>query len=406
MSRLILTDKVLEKLNPPDGGRLEVFDALLPGFGVRISKSGGRTFFLFYRYDGKQRRATLGKYPVMKLADARAAARPLIEIAKAGGDPSAIIEAEAASPAERSEPASITFKQLKEDFILRYAKPRNRAWHEVERIFDKYVVPQWGHRPAAEIKRQDIIKLLDELVDRGVPVMAKQTHAAIRRLFNWAADRDMVDGSPCVRIPVPGHAIERDRILTEAEIRAVWNAAGQLTAPFGACIKLMLLTGQRRSEVAGAAWSHLDLKKALWTLPREATKIDRAHEVPLSAAALSILRKVPKHWDLAFSIRGAVPIAGFSLIKADLDRLSGVTDWRLHDLRRTAASGMAKLGVLPHVVEKILNHQSGVIRGVAAIYNRHGYLEEKREALEQWGREVSRIASDAGADSKQAEKAA
>ncbi|HEV2675192.1 MAG TPA: integrase arm-type DNA-binding domain-containing protein, partial [Aliidongia sp.] len=195
-----MTDKVLEKLAPPEGGRLDVFDALLPGFGVRVSKTGGRTFFLFYRHGGKQRRATLGKYPVMKLAEARAAARPLIEIAKAGGDPGALLPNEDQTAAVVAPaPSVLTFREMKEDFILRYAKPQNRAWHEVERIFDRYVIPLWGHRPAAEIKRQDIIQLLDDLVDRGVPVMAKQTHAAIRRLFNWAADRDLVDGSPCVR---------------------------------------------------------------------------------------------------------------------------------------------------------------------------------------------------------------
>jgi integrase len=222
--------------------------------------------------------------------------------------------------------------------------------------------------------------------------MAKQTHATIRKLFYWALDRGVIDASPCVRVPVPAKAADRDRILNDDELRGVWNACEPLKWPFGPLVRMLILTGQRRDEVATMRWHDIDAGGALWTIPRELTKSDRAHEIPLSSPALHIIAALPKvDARLVFTTNGKVPVAGFSNAKRRLDELSQVQDRHLHDLRRTAATGMARLGIAPHVVEKVLNHRSGVISGVAAIYNRASYDAEKRAALEAWARKVHAI---------------
>jgi integrase len=249
-----------------------------------------------------------------------------------------------------------------------------------------------GGRSIREIERRDILDLLDKMVDRGAPIMAKQTHSTIRKLFYWAVDRGILERSPCVRVPRPAEADDRDRVLTSAELRSVWLACDPLKWPFGPVVRLLILTGQRRNEVATMRWADVNLTEGSWTIPRNLRKGDQAHEVPLSSAAKEIITSLPKSNDaLVFTTNGRVPVAGFSNAKRRLDQLSGVRDWRLHDLRRSTASNMARLGVDPHVVEKVLGHQTGTISGVAAVYNRHGYFPEKREALERWASELLRI---------------
>ena len=328
----------------------------------------------------------LGGYPAISLADAREAAREVFSETGKGGDPAA------ARRATGQAAEANTLSLIARQFITRYAKRRNRSWQETERILERYVLPEWGDRPISEITRRDILDLLDGMVDRGVPVMAKQTHATIRKLFYWALDRDIISTSPCVRVPVPGAAAERDRVLTDEELRAVWLACDPLGWPFGAVVRLLILTAQRRDEVATTEWGDLDLDQRLWTIPGRRTKNGQTQEVPLCAAAVSILSEVPRTSDVfVFSTDGRVPVAGFSTAKRRLDALCGVSDWVLHDLRRTTATGLARLGEAPHVVEKVLNHKSGTVSGVAAIYNRHGYLDEKRQALDAWARRVNAI---------------
>lgn len=374
------------------GERLELWDAVLPGLGIRIAhpssrhEAGAKTWFVRYRSNGAQRRMKIGTYPTLGLSEAREVARQVFTAVGAGKDPAA--EKRDASSRARVD----TFERVAEAFITRYAKRHNKSWQETERILKRYVIPIWGPRQVRDITRPDVLALLDDMVDRGAPVMAKQTHSTIRKLFYWAVERGILDTSPCVRIPIPAKANERDRVLTDDELRAVWLACDPLKWPFGPAIRLLVLTGQRRDEVATMRWPDIDLDTGLWTIPRELMKGDRAHEVPLSSIAKEIILSLPKLDEtLVFTTKGRVPITGFSNAKRRLDELSGVADWRIHDLRRTAASGMARLGVEPHVVEKVLGHQTGTISGVAAIYNRHGYQAEKQEALERWAREVLRL---------------
>ena len=386
-----LTDHRVKYATAPTGTRIELWDAVLPGLGLRVSSTsigtaGSKTWFVRYRFGAKQRRMKIGNYPVLGLAEARASARHLLSESGRGIDPAA------ARRRPLTHAAGQTFAQVAESFVLRYAKQHNRSWRETERILNRYVLPEWGKRPIQEIGRRDVVGLLDGMIDRGAPVMAKQTHATIRKLFYWAVDRDIIDASPCARVPVPAHAVDRDRVLTDDELSAVWLACDPLKWPFGPLVRLLILTGQRRDEVATLAWHDIDEKKGLWTIPRERNKSNRTHEVPLSSAVRAVLEVLPRvDRILVFTTNGKVPVAGFSNAKRRLDDLSQVRDWRLHDLRRTAASGMARIGVAPHVVEKILNHKGGAISGVAAIYNRHAYLEEKRTALQQWADHIDRV---------------
>ena len=388
-----LTEATVANAKPPTVGKLMLWDALLPGFGLRITDKGSKSWVVMYRLGGREaarQRLTLGKYPALSLAKARDEARSALGDAAKGMMP--------ALARKKQEPLE-TFAAVADEFVERYAKQHNRSWRETERILQRYVVPAWGSRPIGDLTRQDVIKLLDGFVDRGAPVMAKQTHSTIRKMFNWAVNRGVISASPCLRLSAPAKAKDRDRVLSDEELADVWRGSERLGWPFGPVIKLLVLTGQRRQEVASMRWADVNFDRALWTLPREMTKADRVHEVPLSTEALAVLRALPRmHSELVFTTNGRGPVANFSVAKLRLDNAvtvdrarrgaPPVADYHLHDLRRTLASGLARLGIAPHVIEKILNHQSGVISGVAAVYNRHAYLDEKHQALEAWSRHV------------------
>jgi integrase len=269
----------------------------------------------------------------------------------------------------------------------------------------------WGSRRIQEIARRDVIELLDGITDRGTPIAANRTLAAISKLFNWCIERGIVEISPCIQVRRPAVEISRDRVLSDEELGLAWQAGTELGFPFGTLVQLLALTGQRRDEVAGMRWS--ELAGALWTIPGARTKNGQAQEVPLSRAAQAVLVKAPRiaKSDFILTTNGTAPISGYSKAKSyvdaqmlaiareraaaagrnDLDDVQ-LDDWRLHDLRRTLASGLARLGQPIHVIESVLNHRSGTISGVAAVYNRHAYLEEKRGALEEWGKHVLALA--------------
>jgi len=377
----------IEKAPPPSSGRSELWDSQTRGLGIRITPSGTKTWVMMYRLDGKQRRLTLGRYPDLSLADARAeAAKHLTTIAK-GTDPVELLEIQKRG---RIEKRSNRLDHVSEEFIARYAKPKNRSWKETQRILNREVIPHWGKRLVADITRRDVITLIDDIFDRA-PFMANRTLSAIRRFFNWCVERDMLALNPAAGIKPPAVEKSRDRVLSDEEVKVFWTACDALGWPFGPAFKLMLVTGQRRYEVAGMRWDDLDTESALWTLSRVQTKSDRLHEVPLSSLALEIIESLPRTGEYVFTTNGKTHISGFSKAKRKFDEASKLTDWRLHDLRRTVASGMARIGVAPHVIEKVLNHGGGQISGVAAIYNRHGYANEKSGALDAWSETLAQI---------------
>ena len=391
--RVKFTAKMIENARPPDKGRTQLWDIALPGCGLRVTEKGKKSWVVMYRSRGKQYRMTIGHYPAFSLADAREEARAVMRKVETGIDPAE----ERLASKRKSE---LLFPQMVDQFIELYAKPKNRGWAETRRLLKKNAEPRLKHLNLNEITRHHIIEVLDRMVGRGAPIQANHTLAAIRKLFNWSLDRGLVEHNPVQGLKPPGKAVARDRILTDEEIRKVWIAWTELGWPFGSISKLLLVTGQRRGEVASMKWSDIDFTKNIWTIPREIAKNDRTHDVPLSPLALEILENVPRfsNCDLIFSSTRRTPASGFGRPKKETDEKSGVINWRLHDLRRTAASGMARLGVAPHVVEKILNHSSGIISGVAAVYNRYGYDTEKREALNAWAQQLFGILTDTGGE--------
>jgi integrase len=377
-----LTAKLIENLQPRVDRRYEARDLLLPGFGVRVSVNGKKTWFAVGRVSGRQVRHTIGAYPTVTLGEAREAARLILKDIQLG------LYAPAKADPEVKLP---TLSQMITQFIEIYAKPKNRGWKAVQATLRKF--SSLNDRPIAEINRADVVKVLDDIAAKGTPIAANRAMSAIKKVFAWSLDRGVISVHPLVGLRKPGAERSRDRLLTDGELKSFWHATEELGFPFGPALQLMALTGQRRGEVAGMRWSQLDIDRSAWTIPADVAKNGRAHEVPLSEIALDIIKSLPRFAgsDLAFTTTGISPISGFGRAKDRLDFLMEACEWRLHDLRRTVASGMARLGIAPHVIEKVLNHVSGQISGVAAVYNRHGYQTEKRKALDTWSKEIEAI---------------
>jgi integrase len=384
-TRKVITDAMVKKVKPaPEGKRAEYWDAIVPGFGLRVTDAGGKSFFLRTRVGGEQARMSW-PYPATSLETARAAAKAVLDEIERGGNPKSRRAEEAQEEKRRK---ADTVEEIVAAFIERYAKPKNRGWQATEQILWANVVSRWSKRPIGSITKRDIIELLDATVDRGSPIMANRLLAYAARLFGWCVDRGIIDHSPTSGVKAPGRETSRDRVLSDDELAAVWQAAEGIGWPFGPLVQLLALTAQRREEVAGMSWGEIDIDRALWTIPKERAKNGLAHEVPLSGPALAILATIPRTGPLLFSTTGKTAVSGFSRAKARFDSRSGVSDWTVHDLRRTATTGMAQLGIPPHVADKVLNHKSGSIRGVAAVYNRHSYIDERRGALEVWANRV------------------
>ena len=401
-----LTDLFVERAKPPTRGRIEYFDASFPGLALRITVSGGKSWCAFYRFHGRLRRFTLGAYPAIKPAQARREAQAALERVRQGVDPAE----EKRARRDRRFPEADTFGAVARDYLERHHKQNNResTFLEVKRNFERDVLPRWGKRPIASISRRDIIDLIDGITARGAPVLANRTLARLRALFNWAIEKDRLAVSPAAGMKLPSVEQTRDRVLTDDEVRWHWQGCDEIGWPFGPLAKLLLLTGQRRDEVADAEWAEIDFTKRLWSIPAHRAKSARAHEVHLSDAALDVLRNLPRVGErFVLSTNGEAPISGFSRSKRRLDAAmakardigaTAIPNWTLHDLRRTATTGMARLNFPPHVVDRILNHSGGTIRGVAAIYNRFAYVDERRAALEAWGRYVSGLVTPAAAN--------
>ena len=384
MAHVKLTKTGVAKRKSRSGNREEIPDALVPGLYLIAQPSGSKSWAVRYRWRGKSVKHTLGKYPALDLDDARQSARHALRSVEKGEDPR--IEKRRAK-----EAPSDAVEDVVEDFIERYVEKHNRprSAEETIRALRKRIVPAWEGRSITDITRREIIDLLEDIAEEA-PATANRTKASISGLFNWCLDRGILDTSPAVRLRAPAPIVERQRVLSDEEIKAIWVASADLGEPFGPFIQMLLLTGQRRNEVAHMQWVHIDQEHALWSIPAAGTKANRGHEVPLSPLALRILSRVHKIGPYVFTTRGDRPIAGFSKAKTALDKAAkSITDpWRLHDLRRTCGTGMARLKVPRLVISQVLNHAEG---GVTHIYDRHTYLEEKRRALDSWARHLETI---------------
>jgi integrase len=379
-----LTVRSVEAVTPTKDRR-EIPDGYLRGLYFIVQPSGAKSWAVRYRHDGRPRKYTIGSYPAFDLKAAREAGSKALRDAAEGRDPASLEKKRTADSVDAAV----------EQFIERHVKRnyRPKPMKEAERLLRLHAVKPWGSRKITEIKRTDVRRVLEGIVADGAPIAANRVHSIVRKFFNWCLEQEIIEVSPCAGLKPPaGKEGSRDRVLSDDELRRAWQAAAKLGPPFGAMVQLLILTGQRRGEVAGMRWAELGFENRLWTLPRERVKNDRRHEVPLSPQAMAVLEGLPRISDrFVFSLNAESPVNGFGKNKGRLDDLSGVADWVLHDLRRTVARGMARLGISLSVIEKVLNHVSGSFAGIVGVYQRHEFAEEKRAALEKWAEHVERL---------------
>jgi len=387
-----LTDLMIERFRAPDGKRVVLWDLAEAGLGVRVGAKR-RTFVLKLRHGERQEMLVLGQFPSMNIADARGSARKLKALSMRGVDPADSLR----SPrGEAGFSGRSTVGELVEAYIELHAKPNQRSWKDTAGRLKNHLVSRLGTKPISAVTRPDIVRMLDSLRRNGMAQGSNRTLAHTRRFMTWCVERGVIEHSPAAGIRPPAKERPRDRVLSEVEIANVWRACLTMRFPIGPAVQILLLTGQRREEVSCMRWDEVDRSNGIWTIPGERNKSGRPHLVPLSSSALAILDRLPASDQFIFWGRTpARAINGWSVAKRRIDELCGVEDWRIHDLRRTAATGMARLGFDPHIVERVLNHATSTAGPLARVYQRHAYEDEKRQALEAWAVEVEHISQQA-----------
>lgn len=388
-----LTDAKLAGLKAPERGQVEILDKTVPGLRVRIGKSGKPSFIVRKRVGGKIKVVTLGRYgPRFGLADARKAARTALSDLDAGKD---------VAPVKRG---ALTVKRLWAEYVL--TKSALRSHHEIIRTGEKHILPELGDRMADAVTRGEVTRFIDGI---KAPVMARLVHAQLSAFYSWALPRlDKLESNPCRDAGRPAKPKARDRVLSDIEIAVLWKVVDQQAEPWRSAVQLIMLTGQRKSEVFEARRDEFDLQVGVWTIPADRSKNGAAHIVPLSAPAQAILEDIPEvdGSKLLFPAAGNPenPASGIGKaverIRAGLKAELGddVPQWSLHDLRRTVATGLQRLGIRFEVTEAVLNHVSGSKGGVAGVYQRHNWADEKRTALDAWAAELQRILQGAKPD--------
>lgn len=402
-----ITLRTIQSVTPDPHRDIYVWDPRLKGFGLRITPRGAQSFVFQYRVDGgPARRKTIGPVgsPWTPATARKEAERLLVQVYQ-GIDP-----VEAKREAKRKK-ETLNFRTYSERFVELYLKPNWRGtWGSAQSTINNVFIPSWGNRPVHEITRADIVKVLDEYSDR--PARRKEIHSLLRKLFNWATDRQDIEVSPLAGMKAPKAVPSRRRVLSDEEIVALWRATENSGWPWGPFVRMLILTMQRRQEVAEMDWSEIDLDARRWTLPADRAKNDQEHVIPLTSLALAELQLLgPKRKDLVFTTTGTTPVSGFfkgraalhkdmiAYLKAkqiedggDPDQVE-VPNWRLHDIRRTGATHLQSLRVPVEVTESVLNHISGTRAGVAGIYNRYKYDDEKRTALDAWDTKLQSLLS-------------
>jgi len=364
--KINLTDITVRKLRPPPAGQITYWDSTLTGFGLRVSQGGAKTFTVVH--GARRERLTIGRYPIISLAEARTAARRIL--------------AERTLGAHRSP--SINFDEALKQFFSTHCDQNNRVSTatETKRLLSKHFLPGFRKEAVGDITPHDISKRIDRLL--ATPSEANHAFTAIRSFFRWATRRHYVRHNPCEGMQIPTRAVARDRVLTDQELAQIYKTATQLGYPFGTIVQLLILTGQRRGEIGSMRWGYIEERTV--SLPSSLTKNNREHVFPLGETAASILERVPRfNSPYLFPARGRdTPFNGWSKCKAAFDRTCSVGSWTLHDLRRTFATNLAALGIPVQVTEKLLNHASGTTAGIVAVYQRHTYMDEMRAAIELW----------------------
>ena len=377
--RTKLTPGFVKTATAIDGKDRTIFwDQAMSGFGLMVTAAGSRSYVVQYRAGRSSRRLTIDG--VLSLDEARKEAKKTLGSVAKGGDPLAERRAKLAAGAD-------TLKSITEEYLARETK-RLRSIAQRRSVLERHVFPKLGARPIADIKRSEIVRLLDHVEDTAGPVASHIVLAYLRRVFNWHASRSDDFRSPIIKGMGRQKANDRERVLTDDELRAVWKAAEASTGPWGAFIRFLLLTATRRNETARMVWT--EVVGTDWTIPAGRYKTKADVTLPLSQAARGVLAAIPRFQNCAyvFTNDGRSPISGFSKSKKAFDQVCGVKGWTLHDLRRTARSLMSRAGIDPDHAERCLGHK---IKGVRGTYDRHAYQAEMLRAFEALAQQIDRI---------------
>jgi integrase len=381
-----LTSKTVGRIElPPDKSDLIVFDADLAGFGIRLRRSGGgkvrRSYVVQYRRAGGTRRALLGSAEVLTAERARAAAKEILAKVALGGDPQRDRQ-------ERRGKDKFGLRSVISEYLAaKEARVRPRTFQEARRYLQGPHFKPLHAMPVDRITRRDVATRLVAITRESGPITAARARATLSAMFVWLMGQGLAESNPVLGTSKPDQPPSRGRVLDDGELATILRACKD--DDHGRIVRLLALTGCRRQEVGGMAWSELDLERGGWTIPAARTKNGRAHVLPLPKSATNIIESVPRmvSREQLFGVRGS-GFTRWSASKRELDERAGVAEWHLHDLRRTTATRMADLGVQPHIIEAVLNHHSGHRAGVAGIYNRSTYANEIRNALALWADHV------------------
>jgi integrase len=423
MARQALTDRFIKsrKAAAP-GTRNDYPDSVVPGLALRVTDRGHKSFVLVARYPSNPKHPTRRSLGATNLGKAREKARRWIELIGQGIDPK--IDEERQRAIQQRQQVT-TWSAVVADFLEQHAKGLAKE-NEARRVLDKELGRRWGARPVTEVTRLDISTAIRAIVARGAPAQARNSLGWVASFYSWAIGTGLygIEASPTSGIKpskLIGAKISRDRVLSDDELRVVWQASDRLGYPYGQLIRLLILTGQRRDEVARMSWTEVDFSTSLWTVPAERMKGDRAHEVPLSADAVSLLKALPRpakkdrNGEYLFSTTdGAKPVNGFSKAKVRIDReiakihaeahggednklteQDALPEWVFHDLRRTMRTHLSALPVQDIVRELVIAHAKP---GLHKVYDQHAYLDEKRRCFELWEARLRTIIASAKAD--------
>jgi integrase len=380
--RIKFTDRSLKAIKPPQRPKqLDYFDESLPGFGLRVSYNGRKSWIALYRCNGVKGRLTLGRFDVVPLAEAREQARDALKAAANGNDPAAQRHRNREAP---------TFKQLAERYIEEYAKPKKRTWQKDRRLLDNNLIPTLGRLKAHTVTRADLRAELNKVKNRPAPIEANRTFEVVRRLFNWAIEEEILADNPAFKLPKPADETPRERTLTADELQALWRALDDASPTVRGLFRLMLLSAQRRNEVSRMRWSDLDRREGWWNIPAELTKTKRPYRVPLTPAMLAIIEDIEKlspdpEWVFPRAEGGGpVPETNVTRPFRKLIKGAGIAHFMPHDLLHTVTSHMTAMGISQFDVGKVRHHTSRDSRTMTSRYDHYAYDREKRRALDVW----------------------
>src|SRR5215469_10471317 len=383
-----LTDRFIQTVKPPPTGRLVVADTEVTGLSLRVTPNGVRSFLIRYRPRRQPQKSWTvpGTYPEVTLATARQKAREIVAAAKGGVD---LIAELGRLEAERLKAAASarTIRELAAEYIERHCKPHQRRWRKVELCIHSHVLPVLGDRVASDVRRADIVELLDDLEHKkGLRQQVNRVRSALASMFRYAIEREYVPEYPLIGTRSRKLEVERQRILSNQEIRAIWLALDELPDPGRSFVKVLFLTAARRDEARNLEWAEIALEDDLWVLPAARNKANRDFEIPLSRQMTALLTRLPRLGAFVFTVSGAKPWATPGPFKRALDAKSGITGWVFHDIRRTVRSKLAELSVPYEIAERVLNH---AMTKLERVYNRHSYRQEK--ALQRWADQLMGI---------------